>query len=59
MGLLSWIQLGFGAVGAALLLLHESMVYRERMIWGSDVWWAQGAHDEVQMYPKRMYGPWE
>lgn len=56
MGLLVWFALGCGAVGAALLLWCEWKLYRARLVAASEVWWVDGVHDEVETYPRKLFG---
>lgn len=59
MGLLVWISVACAFLGGAGILWVEFTTYEERMRNGSEPWWDSGTHDEVETYPRRLFGPRE
>ena len=56
MGPLIWVSLACAFIGGAGTLWVEFKTYEERMRHWSEVWWTDGVHDEVEMYPERLFG---
>lgn len=51
-----WFSVACAFLGAAGLLYVEFKTYEERMRHWSEVWWKDGVHDEVEIYPERLFG---